>query len=36
MNGDPRIAVLRSNGAVIFTLFMTDPGDEEVAGVAHA
>jgi D-glucosaminate-6-phosphate ammonia-lyase len=30
MNGDPRIAVLRRNGKVMFTLLMNDPGDEKV------
>ena len=30
MEGDPRIAVLRHNGAVVFTLFMNDPGDEKI------
>ena len=30
MEGDPRIAVLRHHGAVLFTLFMNDPGDEKI------
>jgi seryl-tRNA(Sec) selenium transferase len=30
MDGDPRIAILRHNRAVMFTLFMHDPGDEKV------
>jgi L-seryl-tRNA(Ser) seleniumtransferase len=30
MEGDPRIAVLRHNGAIMFTLFMNDPGDEKI------
>jgi D-glucosaminate-6-phosphate ammonia-lyase len=30
LDGEPRIAVLRSKGAVMFTLFMNEPGDEKV------
>jgi L-seryl-tRNA(Ser) seleniumtransferase len=30
MEGDPRIAVLRHHGAVVFTLFMNEPGDEKI------
>jgi L-seryl-tRNA(Ser) seleniumtransferase len=30
MEGDPRIAVLRKNRAIQFTLFMNDPGDEKI------
>ena len=30
MEGDPRIAVLRHKGAIMFTLFMNDPGDEKI------
>src|SRR3989441_4042809 len=30
MEGDPRIAVLRRNRAVVFTMFMNDPGDEKL------
>jgi L-seryl-tRNA(Ser) seleniumtransferase len=30
MEGDPRIAVLRHRGALVFTLFMNDPGDEKI------
>jgi L-seryl-tRNA(Ser) seleniumtransferase len=30
MEGDPRIAVLRRNRAVMFTLFMHEPGDEKL------
>ena len=30
MNGDPRIAVLRRKGALMFTLLMNEPGDEKV------
>jgi seryl-tRNA(Sec) selenium transferase len=30
LEGDPRIAVLRSHGAIVFTLFMNDPGDEKL------
>ena len=30
MEGDPRIAVLRHRGAVVFTLFMNDPGEEKI------
>jgi len=30
MDGDPRIAVLRHHGAVLFTLFMNDPGEEKI------
>ena len=29
--GEPRIAVLRHNGAVEFTVFMNDAGDERIA-----
>jgi hypothetical protein len=30
MEGDPRIAVLRHRGALVFTLFMNDPGDVKI------
>ncbi len=30
LEGEPRIAVLRSHGAIVFTLFMNDPGDEKL------
>jgi L-seryl-tRNA(Ser) seleniumtransferase len=30
MDGEPRIAVLRRKGALMFTLLMNDPGDEKV------
>ena len=30
MDGDPRIAVLRRKGALMFTLLMNEPGDEKV------
>jgi hypothetical protein len=30
LEGEPRIAILRSKGALMFTLFMNDPGDEKV------
>jgi uncharacterized pyridoxal phosphate-dependent enzyme len=30
MDGDPRIAVLRRKGALMFTLLMNDPGDEKI------
>jgi len=30
LDGEPRIAVLRSKGAVMFVLFMHEPGDEKV------
>jgi L-seryl-tRNA(Ser) seleniumtransferase len=30
LEGDPRIAVLRHRGAVVFTMFMNDPGDEKI------
>src|SRR6185503_14916915 len=30
MEGDPRIAVLRHRGALVFTLLMNDAGDEKI------
>ncbi len=30
LEGEPRIAVLRHHGAIMFTLFMHDPGDEKL------
>ena len=30
MEGDPRIAVLRRKGALMFTLLMNEPGDEKI------
>jgi hypothetical protein len=30
MAGEPRIAVLRHRGALVFTMFMNDPGDEKI------
>jgi L-seryl-tRNA(Ser) seleniumtransferase len=30
LDGDPRIAVLRSKRAIVFTLLMTEPGDEKL------
>jgi L-seryl-tRNA(Ser) seleniumtransferase len=30
MDGEPRIAVLRHNRAILFTLFMNEPGDEKM------
>jgi hypothetical protein len=32
MDGDPRIAVLRHRGALVFTLLMNDAGDEKIVG----
>ena len=30
LEGEPRIAILRSKGALMFTLFMHEPGDEKI------
>ena len=30
LEGDPRIAVLRHNRAIVFTMFMNEPGDEKL------
>jgi L-seryl-tRNA(Ser) seleniumtransferase len=30
LEGDPRIAVLRNKRAIVFTMFMNDPGDEKL------
>jgi uncharacterized pyridoxal phosphate-dependent enzyme len=32
IDGDPRIAVLRHRGALVFTLLMNDAGDEKIVG----
>jgi L-seryl-tRNA(Ser) seleniumtransferase len=31
LDGNPRIAVLRHNQAIMFVVFMNDPGDEKIA-----